>query len=164
MKAPACLAVVLACGLQACLWGQAPRTITGIVSHVADGDTLDVRVDRAVYTIRLEGIDAPEGGQAFSQQARRRLRALAFGQQAVVVVGDRDRYGRLVARVAVGGTDLSQEMVRSGLAWHYVRYSSDAKLAALEREARRERRGLWADARAVPPWEYRRDRAGRRAP
>jgi micrococcal nuclease len=164
MKASAWLAAILACTLQACLWGQAPRQFTGIVSHVSDGDTLAVRVGRSLYTIRLEGIDAPEGGQPFSQQARRRLRVLAFGQQAQVLVSDRDRYGRSVARVVVGGVDLGEEMVRSGLAWHYVRYSSDARLAALEREARRDRRGLWADARAVPPWEYRRNRNAKRMP
>jgi micrococcal nuclease len=164
MSRSAWLAVALACALPACLWGQAPRQISGVVTHVSDGDTLAVRVGRSLYTIRLEGIDAPEGGQPFSPQARRRLRALAFGQQARVLVSDRDRYGRSVARVVVGGVDVGEEMVRSGLAWHYVRYSSDAKLSALEREARQARRGLWADPRAVPPWEYRRSRAGRRAP
>ena len=46
-------------------------------------------------------------------------------------------------------------MVADGLAWHYVRYSKDARLAAAERDARAAKRGLWADKAPVPPWEWR---------
>lgn len=35
------------------------------------------------------------------------------------------------------------------------RYSSDATLAAAESEARSARRGLWADAQPIAPWEWR---------
>ena len=42
-----------------------------------------------------------------------------------------------------------------GLAWHYTRYSDDARLAAAEREARAARRGLWRDAAPVAPWDWR---------
>ena len=50
-----------------------------------------------------------------------------------------------------------------GLAWHYVRYSKDARLAAAERDARAARRGLWADKAPVPPWEWRATERGRKA-
>jgi endonuclease YncB( thermonuclease family) len=137
--------------------------LNGVVTRVADGDTLDVNAGGRTYTVRLDGIDAPEGGQAFSQQARQHLRVLAFAQDATVAVQTTDRYGRLVAKVTVGGRDLSEEMIRAGLAWHFVRYSSDARLHALEQQARQQRGGLWADRSAVAPWEYRsqRESAGR---
>ncbi len=45
-------------------------------------------------------------------------------------------------------------MVRDGMAWAFVRYSSD--YAALEREARAARRGVFA-AENTPPWEFRAD-------
>ena len=135
--------------------------LAGIVTHVSDGDTLDLRANGRIYTVRLEGIDAPEGGQAFSQQARQLLRVLAFSQQASVVVQTTDRYGRLVARVIVGGRDLSEEMLRAGLAWHFLRYSSDKRLQALEQQARQQRVGLWSDRSAVAPWDYR---SGRNRP
>jgi endonuclease YncB( thermonuclease family) len=134
---------------------------TGLVTHVADGDTLDVKAGGRTYTIRLDGIDAPEGGQAFSQQARQHLRVLAFSQQATVAVQTTDRYGRLVARVTAGGLDLGEEMLRAGLAWHFVRYSSDKRLQALEQKARQQRVGLWGDRSAIPPWAYRSERAAR---
>jgi len=128
------------------------------VTHVADGDTLDITANGQTYTIRLDGIDAPEGGQAFGREARVHLRVLAFSKPATATVLDRDRYGRVVARVIVAGRDLSEEMVKAGLAWHFARYSADRRLAALEQEARQQRRGLWADRSAVPPWQYRSDR------
>jgi endonuclease YncB( thermonuclease family) len=49
-------------------------------------------------------------------------------------------------------------MIRAGLAWHFVKYNSDRDLAALEQEARKERRGLWKDPHPLPPWEIRKIR------
>jgi hypothetical protein len=49
-------------------------------------------------------------------------------------------------------------MVRDGMAWRFKRYSNERALAEAEREARAERRGLWADDKPVPLWELRRER------
>jgi endonuclease YncB( thermonuclease family) len=110
------LAIVLALSV---LEGEPPvdaqgrGTLSGIVTHVADGDTLDITANGQTYTVRLDGIDAPEGGQAFGREARVQLRVLAFSKPATATVLDRDRYGRTVARVIVAGRDLSEEMVRA---------------------------------------------------
>ena len=80
------------------------------------------------------------------------------GKTVRVDVRGRDRNGREVARVHVDGRDLSLELLRAGFAWHYRRYSRESSLARLQAEARAARRGLWADARPVPPWEWRRQR------
>jgi hypothetical protein len=66
-----------------------------------------------------------------------------------------DRYRRVIGRVFVGGTDVSAEQVRQGMAWVYRQYARDASLLNLEQEAREATRGLWSDPHAVPPWEYR---------
>ncbi|MGE5359813.1 MAG: thermonuclease family protein [Bacteroidales bacterium] len=100
----------------------------------------------------------------YGGQARTFLRVMAFSQPAVVHVKQTDRYGRLVARVIVAGKDVSEEMVRAGLAWHYLEPSSDPRLAALEKEARAKRVGLWADRSPVPPWVARRAGAARPLP
>ena len=131
------------------------------VIGIADGDTLTVLVKRTQYRIRLAGIDAPERKQAFGRKAKQRLSALAFGKVVDVKVLSLDRYGRLVAEVRVGGRSCGEVLVREGLAWHFTRYSSDKTLAALEREARADRTGLWSTAHPVPPWEYRSAAKGR---
>jgi endonuclease YncB( thermonuclease family) len=52
------------------------QTVSATIDSVADGDTVRARLDGGgrTLTIRLEGIDAPEQGELFSTQARRRER------------------------------------------------------------------------------------------
>ena len=106
--------------------------------------------------VRLHGIDTPEKTQPYSNSARLRTEELTRGRLVRVVVEDRDRYGRTVARVFVDGEDLSLILVREGLAWHYSRYSSDPRLAYYELRARQKRLGLWQDPKPEPPWIFRR--------
>jgi endonuclease YncB( thermonuclease family) len=138
--------------------------LTGKVVRIADGDTITV-LDAAnvQHKVRLQGIDAPERGQPFGTVARDRLAGLAMGKAVAVIGGKRDKYGRTLARVEIGGDDVGLRLVAEGLAWHYTRYSDDAGLAAAERAARAARRGLWADAAPVPPWEWRAARKARKA-
>lgn len=56
---------------------------------------------------------------------------------------------------------MNRQMVADGLARHYVKFSKDKKLAATERDARAAKRGLWADAAPVRPWEWRASRKRR---
>ena len=73
---------------------------------------------------------------------------------------EKDRYGRLVARVRINGKDVSLELVKAGLAWHYKEYSSDPTLSGAERQARAEGLGVWSLADPIPPWEQRRGDSG----
>jgi micrococcal nuclease len=136
------------------------QSFSGRVVGVADGDTIDVLRDSRAVRVRIYGIDCPERGQAFGRQAREYTSKLAFGKTVTVHVRGTDRYGRFVADVLLpDGSSLNRELVRAGLAWHYVQYSADKTLASLESEARASRRGLWADVRRVPPWEFRKERS-----
>jgi len=78
-------------------------------------------------------------------------------QTVTVQPGDRDRYERTVGDVLLrDGRSLNRELVKAGFAWWYRRYAPDDEtLEQLEREARRTKRGLWADPHAVAPWEWR---------
>jgi micrococcal nuclease len=134
---------------------QPQGRFTARVVKVTDGDTIVVRQGARALTVRLHGIDAPEGGQAFSRRAATFLSELALGRDVQLEVVTTDRYGRLVCLVEVDGRDVGREMVRAGLAWHYLRYSGDPALFEAEREARAARRGLWREEAPVPPWEYR---------
>lgn len=129
--------------------------LTGKVVGIADGDTLTVLVDRKPVKVRLEGIDAPERSQAFGARSREKLSELVFGKTVRVVTYGTDRYGRTLGVVFIDGENVNAKMIESGLAWHYKRYSSDAELDRLERDARREKRGLWSDPAPVEPWNWR---------
>jgi endonuclease YncB( thermonuclease family) len=136
--------------------GAWAEVFQGRVVGVADGDTITVLRDRRPETIRLNGIDAPEKGQAFGERAKQFTAQLVFGQVVEVVRRDQDRYGRTVGDVRLmDGRSLNHEIVRGGYAWWFRRYSRDPSLAALESEAREARRGLWADPHPVAPWDWR---------
>ena len=132
----------------------------GKVVGVADGDTITVLQGRKQVIIRLHGIDTPEKAQDFGQVAKKFTAALVFGKIVSVKVITIGRYGRTVAVIHQGSKCLNEALVRAGLAWHYKRYSNSKKLAALEREARRKKRGLWAHKDPVPPWNWRRQNRG----
>lgn len=129
--------------------------LTGRVVSITDGDTCVVLVDRQQIKVRLEGIDAPEKGQPYGTKSREHLAALIHEKAVSVVVSGKDRYGRSLGTVWVDQDNINEEMVRSGLAWHYKRFSKDKTLQRLESEARAAKRGLWADRDPVPPWEWR---------
>lgn len=142
------------------------RAETCLVVGISDGDTLKVRCGSAgafhEETVRLADVDAPEKAQPFGQRSRAALAATCFGALAQVRAQERDRYGRLVARVQCRGLDASASQVRAGMAWWYEQYSRDYSLRALEWQARAAGAGLWQDAAPVSPWDWRRARrAGR---
>jgi endonuclease YncB( thermonuclease family) len=134
-----------------------------LIVGVVDGDTLSARCDAidgtTMVKVRLAEIDAPERRQPFGERSKQHLAALCFKRPATVRPTTRDRYGRTVARVSCAGVDASAAQVRAGMAWRFVRYSTDAAFEALEAEARTARRGLWSDAGPVAPWEWRRPAA-----
>lgn len=130
--------------------------IQGKVIRVLDGDTIEVLQDKKPVRIRLANIDAPEKKQAFGRWSANQLKALLAGQSVTVSYTQTDRYGRIIGHVfTTNGTDASRFMVQSGAAWVYERYNVDESLPALQREAQEQKRGLWADANPVPPWEWR---------
>jgi endonuclease YncB( thermonuclease family) len=128
------------------------------VSRVVDGDSLYVQKDDVTLEIRLAGIDCPEFDQPFAKDAKQRVEQLCLGKLVTIKRLDTDRYGRIVCNVLVGELDLAEELLRSGLAWHFKKYDSSNHLAKLEEVARRGRLGIWADPHAVPPWEQRASR------
>ncbi len=122
--------------------------------RVLDGDTFTAKfTDGSTYNIRLNGIDALESKQAFGLEATRELRRLLIGRALRIFTTKKDRYRRLLADVYV--VSVSEAMIKSGYAWHYVKYSRDPKLAKLEYDAQDARRGFWQHQWLVAPWDYR---------
>lgn len=83
------------------------------------------------------------------------MSGLVFGKAVTLQVTGKDRYGRTLAVVMVGGVNVNLEMVRRGLAWRFDKYSKDEALLAAQNAAKGAKRGLWSDPEPVPPWEWR---------
>ncbi len=130
-----------------------------LVVGVSDGDTLKVLdSSKQQMVCRLYGIDAPEKSQPFGQASKRALSDLTFNRMVEVDVTGRDRYKRSICKVRVGRTDINREQVSSGMAWMYRQYTRDFTYEAAENTARAQRRGVWSEASAIPPWEYRKNK------
>jgi endonuclease YncB( thermonuclease family) len=127
-------------------------------AKVIDGDTNVV----AGELVRLHGIDAPELDQTFSWRSREivcgtmslaALEALIAGVKVRCEIIERDRHGRLIAKVfSPRGVDIGRRLVSAGWALAYRRYSKD--YVAAEDEARKATRGMWRGT-FVRPWEWR---------
>ena len=58
--------------------------------------------------------------------------------------------------LSVGGMWVNKVMVLTGMAWWYERYSPDEEqLREAQEAARQAKRGLWVEADAVAPWDWR---------
>ena len=130
--------------------------VTALITNIVDGDTLDVLrayfdgVDwvQMTFRVRLIGIDAPEVGDCYYNEAKNRLASLVSGQTGwlVKVVSEVDRYGRLLRYIYTGGQHINKTMIDEGYAVA-VEYPPDtahaAVFAAAESEARDASLGLW---------------------
>ena len=150
--------------------GNRPRQkSSGLISgpvtlvSVGDGDTVRV-IDKsgAKVTIRLACIDAPETGQGSSGKwSTKTLKGMIQGKSISLKSQVKDRYGRTVAEIYVGATNINLQMVRKGAAFTYRQYlkqcDRDAYLNA-ESMAKRDKQGVWGPYQTQLPWEYRRSR------
>lgn len=153
----AALVLVLLCGTLAARElaadGQRrPAADTYLVTRVVDGDTL---ILERLGRVRLIGIDSPESVdprrpvQRFGKQASTFTRRLV-DRQRVRVEYDRsrkDRYNRTLAYVyLMDGTFVNAEILRQGYAFVYTRapFRYLDAFRRYEREARQQKRGLWA--------------------
>lgn len=136
---------------------QEDSTIYGIVVKVIDGDTYVVlKGEKSEIKVRMEGIDAPEKGMPYYRKAKTRLSDLCFNKEIRLEIHDTDSHGRIIAfSYLTDSTELSHEMIRSGLAWHFKKYNNDSDLALLETEAKKLKVGLWVDNNPMPPWVNR---------
>jgi endonuclease YncB( thermonuclease family) len=146
--------------------GVAPPQEPGMSgrARVLDGDSIEF----AGESIRLFGIDAPEGRQVSrdasgrpyrcGRAATRALAAATAGRTIACTRIEHDRYDRQIAICTADGRDLGDTMVRAGHAVDLPEYSR-GRYAAAEREARIARRGLWAGTFEQPSeWRHRRAR------
>lgn len=125
-----------------------------------DGDSIRVRQpDGRSVAVRLYGVDCPELGQPYGDEARD-LTGRLVGQVVEVQPTGGRSWGRVVAVIVLPNCDtLQAALVEAGLAWvdgRFCRRHECDDLRQAQSMARETRRGLWADEGAVPPWVWRR--------
>ena len=141
--------------------------ISGI-AKVVDGDTIKIENKK----IRLHGIDAPEIKQSckkifltiyiFSFQesykcgeiSKKYLRKYINNKIIKCRVEGIDRYNRILGTCFKNKVNINSKMVKNGQALAYKKYSK--KYLSVEREAKREKLGLWK-GNFEYPWVWRKN-------
>lgn len=131
--------------------------LKGRVIKVHDGDTFTLEESSGEqHKIRVHGIDCPELNQAFGKTARDYAKGLLLNKQVEIKGDKKDRYKRLIGIVFLpDGSNFNERMLLAGMAWHFTKYDSNPLWTAMEREARNQKRGLWASPSAIAPWDWR---------
>lgn len=140
-----------------------------LVVKVSDGDTITVnkiidgKVDNENIRVRLLHIDAPEVSQTYGDKSAEFLKKLVYNKEVSIEYENTDRYGRILGIIYVDGMNVNEEMVRTGNAWWFRRYSPNAKTyEKLEKEAKKSKLGLFATKNPTEPWKYREQMRGKR--
>ena len=122
-------------------------------AEVTDGDTIVINDIR----IRFTGSDAPESyffgktqtcldgkGREWEcgNAATQKLKELINNQTVRCTDKGQDRYGRTLGICYVGDMDLQAEMVKSGMAVAYLRYSD--RYEKEQNYAKKVKAGMWA--------------------
>ena len=122
-------------------------------AEVTDGDTIIINDIR----IRFTGSDAPESyffgktqtclngkGREWEcgNAATQKLKELINNQTVRCTDEGQDRYGRTLGICYVGDMDLQAEMVKSGMAVAYLRYSD--RYEKEQNYAKKVKAGMWA--------------------
>ena len=136
--------------------GGFAQTLSG-PTEVVDGDSLSV----SGFSVRLFGIDAPEGKQTCvrggtawrsGEEAATQLRNMIGGSPVECRGRDIDTFGRTVAVCTVAGAEINRAMVEAGWATAFRKYSQD--YVAEEVRAKAARRGIWSSEFTLPE-DYR---------
>ena len=120
------------------------------VVKILDGDTFDLGNGERV---RIIGINTPEKGRPFSDEATDALSEIIMGREVTLVNDskndDVDTSGRLLRHVYVDETLVNYEMIRTGMAFWYP-YSSgtdmDESYQEAQEAAENDHAGLWTES------------------
>eukprot|EP00899_Mesostigma_viride_P008435 jgi/Mesvir1/17593/Mv08825-RA.1 len=123
--------------------------------RVVDGTNGEPDALTKRLVIRLRGVDCPMKTQKYGPEATSALKAAVSGRECRAAVYDVDRKGQYLADLFCGKLFVQEMLLRTGLAWHFVKYDDTPALAQWQAEAKESKRGLWQDAAPLAPWLYR---------
>lgn len=114
-------AVILIVLLAVYLTGQTgdQDTVTGTVTHVRDGDTIEV----AKLPVRLNGVAAPELNEPHGQEAKTFMARLVSRKTVRCDLNGERNGDRVIGICFLNGQDIGETIISAGLARDCPRYS-----------------------------------------
>lgn len=126
------------------------------LEDVIDGDTIKVRVDGKSETVRFLLVDTPESVhpnkpvQPFSKEASSLTKEMLNGSDVELElgIGERDKYGRLLAYVYADGESVQESLLKNGLARVAYVFEPNTKYVEdfekIQKQAQKEGIGIWS--------------------
>lgn len=114
------------------------------VYKIIDGDTFHALVnEEIIISIRLADIECPNRGYLYYKEAKEKLISL-LSEYVDISFVKRDAYNRIVANVFVNEQNISEELVRTGFAINFEKYSNSTILPKLQEKAQKQNLGIWS--------------------
>lgn len=116
-----------------------------VVAEVYDGDTFRMSDGRKV---RIAGIDTPETGEKYHDEAKAYLSGLIINKEPKIkpIAKSQDRYGRTLAEVYIDTINIGPALIRQGYARLYL-FGDDSylkeKYLPFLKEAINTKKGIW---------------------
>lgn len=95
--------------------------LRGVVSHVRDGDTIEVEN----IPIRLNGVSAPELDEPLGQASKAYMQGLVLNKHVNCELNGEKSYDRFVGICYLNNQDIGISIIEAGLAIDCPRYSND---------------------------------------
>jgi micrococcal nuclease len=135
----------------------ADEQMSGQVTAVLDGNTMEICFSNSdVRKVLFAGIDSPELGQEFGQDAKNFLEKIVLRKNVTVEFKGKDRFGNYLGVVKIkGNVDAGIEVLKNGFAWTSEKDPNE-ELERVRIAAQQSKTGLWKQQNPIPPWTYRR--------
>ena len=108
--------------------------LRGIVSHVRDGDTIEVEN----IPIRLNGVSAPELDEPLGQASKTYMQELVLNKSVYCELNGEKTYDRFVGICYLNNKDIGISIIEAGLAIDCPRYSKGHYVEFEQSTAKRE--------------------------
>ncbi len=132
------------------------KTFVTTVEYVVDGDTVKIKKDDEIVTVRLLNIDTPETyreKQAYGEEAKQFAKDVLLHKKVTVELSAKeqpyDRYGRLLAYIWLeDGTLYQEKIVQEGFARVAYVFEPDTKYAKklykAQEKAKKAKKRIWS--------------------
>lgn len=143
--------------------GQAEELIKCKVTEILEGDSFVAQTtgdNTETIKIRVYGVDSPDEGQNFYEEAKQFLKGLIGDKQVEIEVLTTDNLEYRVCNVKTEAeNNVSEVLIKEGYAWWDEENAKDVlTLKKLCAEAIRQKKGLWSDTTPLAPWDYRKSK------
>ena len=139
---------------------DAQTTLRGKIKRAWGGDNFEVGQQEQLHYFFLVGVDCPEPGQPYYDEARNFLLDQTRDREIEMQVIRYDELKREVGHAWYTNdqgerVNLAIELLKRGYGWYNGKVFENSEAYAVAMEgARGNQRGLWQDPDPTPPWDY----------